>query len=206
MNYSHPIRSAARVAVFGVLTAVLWAAGSVLPARACTTPVFRYAMYNWSPAPYYVFYFHHGQVAEEDRQVNKLLDEAAEADPPANVVLTTIDVSEQEQFERLPRVVKKIYQKHADGQQPLHLAFSPWVMMYAWYAEQYARASEEADQQDETPEEAQPEAAAQTDGPAGESNQQEKTSQESQPEAPDQTAAPPDEDKDQRQEASDDGN
>ena len=34
--------------------------------RACTTPVYRYAMYNWAPSPYYVFYFHRGDPPAED--------------------------------------------------------------------------------------------------------------------------------------------
>ncbi|MHC4179109.1 MAG: hypothetical protein ACYSWU_16470 [Planctomycetota bacterium] len=187
MNHNHRIRSATRVVVLGMVTATLWAAGSFSPARACSTPVFRYAMYNWQPAPYYVFYFHHGQVAKEDEAVNKLLDELAHSDPPANVVLATVDVSKQEEFERLPRVVKKIYRSHAEGQQPLHVVFSPWVMMYAWYAEQYARASEQREAQEETPEGTRPGTAEETAGPSDQDDSD-------QPKTPDKTAGSPDKD------------
>jgi len=102
------------------------------PVLGCSTPVYRYAMYNWVSWPYYVFYFHHGAPPEEDAAVNKLLEELPEADPPANVSLTTIDVSQKEEFDRLPEVVKKAYQTHADGKQPLHLVMtSRGVEMYA---------------------------------------------------------------------------
>lgn len=114
---------------------MLWAACGISPARACNTPVFRYAMYNWPPAPYYVFYLHRGPVAKEDEAINKSLDGLCRGDPPANVVLAAVDVSNEEEFKRLPEVVQKAYQSHAQAQQPLHLVFSPWVLFYAWAAE-----------------------------------------------------------------------
>jgi len=102
------------------------------PVLGCSTPVYRYAMYNWASWPYYVFYFHHGAPPEEDKAVNKLFEELPEADPPANVMLTTIDVSKKEEFDRLPEVVRKAYQTHADGKQPLHLVMtSRGVEMFA---------------------------------------------------------------------------
>ena len=78
-----------RSAVVGCCLAVwaLTAAWSPSPARACNTPVFRYAMYNWPAAPYYVFYFHHGGPAEEDAEVNKKIEEQIgkpAADQPAD--------------------------------------------------------------------------------------------------------------------------
>ncbi len=57
------------------------------PATACNTPVFRYAMYNWPTAPYYLFYFHYGQIADEDKAINKKIDALQTADTPTNVVL-----------------------------------------------------------------------------------------------------------------------
>jgi hypothetical protein len=124
-----------RRAACGAVAVVVWVAAGVLPAPACDTPVFRYAMYNWAPAPYYVFYLHHGQVAEEDQAVNNFLDGLCRADPSANLALAVVDVSKQAELQRLPRVVRKAYQSHAEGQRPLHLVFSPWVLFYGWFAE-----------------------------------------------------------------------
>lgn len=111
------------------------AACGISPVWACDTPVFRYAMYNWPPAPYYVFYLHHGQVAKEDEAINKSLDGLCRAEPPANLVLAAVDVSNEGEFKKLPEVVRRAFQSRAQAQQPLHLVFSPWVLFYAWAAE-----------------------------------------------------------------------
>ena len=44
-------------------------------ARACDTPVYRYAMYNWAPSPYRVYYFCQGEPDKKDAEVNRLLAE-----------------------------------------------------------------------------------------------------------------------------------
>ena len=38
------------------------------PARACRTPVYRYAMYNWDAAPLRFFYFHPGPSGARTRR------------------------------------------------------------------------------------------------------------------------------------------
>jgi hypothetical protein len=87
----------------------LWIAPS---ARACNTPVFRYAMYNWPPAPFFVFYFHHAESPAEDEKVNALIAELAETGPAvANVLLEPVDVSAGE-VEKLPKPVKDAWQAY----------------------------------------------------------------------------------------------
>ena len=105
---------------------VLTAAFSASPARACNTPVFRYAMYNWPAAPYYVFYFHHGGPAEQDAEVNKKLAGLRGAEPPANVTLEAFDVTDEEKLKMLPKVVNESRKKHADGDNPQHLVYTSW--------------------------------------------------------------------------------
>lgn len=167
MIHYHRIRAAVRIAALGFVTAALWAAGGVSPVRACSTPVFRYAMYNWAPAPYYVFYLHHGQLAEEDEAVNQLLGELARANPPANLAFSAVDVSKEEDLKGLPKVVRRAYESHAEGQRPLHLVYAPWVLTSAWMFEQYAAPPAEESEENkeaETPAEVRPEAAGQTAG------------------------------------------
>ncbi len=116
-----------------IRSAVLCAAATVLivptlapPATACNTPVFRYAMYNWPTAPYYVFYFHHGQIADEDKAINKKIDALQTADTPTNVVLEAVDLSKEDALERFPKVVQEAHKRHAKGQEPLYLVYSSW--------------------------------------------------------------------------------
>jgi len=105
------------------LLALVW---GVPVARACNTPVYRYAMDNWAPAPYYVFYFHRGGEAEEDKQVNRTLAGLAEgATAVANVAFLAVDVSEEQQLDRLGEFVNKLWQSDHGGKVPMHLMLSP---------------------------------------------------------------------------------
>jgi len=126
MTRCKQIRSTHGAAFFGVVIAglLLWPGTA---AEACRTQVYRYAMYNWPPAPYHVFYFHHGEVAEQDRAVNELLAGMSQSESaPANVLLTVVDLSDEESLKRLPQVVMKARKSHAEGTKPLHLVFSAW--------------------------------------------------------------------------------
>jgi len=136
-RYSSRGRSWARVARSAVPAVLI--AGLVLlgasAAPACNTPVYRYAMYNWAPAPFFVFYFHHGETPAEDEKVNKLITDLAEGGPAlANVVLEPIDVSAGE-LDKLPKPVKEAWQalvddgdegEGAEKAKTAHLVFSSW--------------------------------------------------------------------------------
>jgi len=106
-----------------ILAALVW---GVPVARACNTPVYRYAMENWAPAPYYVFYLHRGGEAEEDKQVNRKIAELAEEAPAvANVAFLAVDVSKGPQLDRLGEFVNKLWQSDHGGKVPMHLVLSP---------------------------------------------------------------------------------
>ncbi len=104
--------------------------GAVATAHACNTPVFRYAMYNWPPAPFFVFYMHQGETPAQDEKVNQLIAEMAEKGPAvANLLLEPVDVSAGE-VENLPKPVKDAWEAYAgdapDKAEPVHLVFSSW--------------------------------------------------------------------------------
>ena len=103
----------------------LWIATS---AEACSTPVYRYAMYNWAPAPFFVFYFHHGEPAEEDAKVNQLIEELSETGPAfANLLLESVDLSKDE-LDRLPGPVKEAWEALAGSEgmvAPGHDGYGP---------------------------------------------------------------------------------
>lgn len=91
-------------------------------AWACSTPVYRYALYHWPPEPYRVFYLHRGGPAKQDGPPNKQIAEAMTAAPsPANVIFESIDLDKQPS-EQLPEP----FRKALDGSLPKHVVFTPW--------------------------------------------------------------------------------
>jgi hypothetical protein len=118
-------RTAIRVlaALAGVLILVL-AHGP--PAPACTTPVYRVAMYNWTPAPHRVFYLHRGAVPGNDQTLNAQIAKVASDKPPANLEFQAVDVGVKEQLDGLPEAVRRAWKSHEKLGLPLHLVFSAW--------------------------------------------------------------------------------
>jgi len=119
-----------RRARLGVLVLAAMLFPSVLAAQCCfgcSTPVYRYAMYNWPTAPYYVFYIHHGQVAPEDQPIHELIRKLGEAEPPANLVLEIIDGTDKAQLEQYPQVVIDAWHACDEGAgEPVSLVFTAW--------------------------------------------------------------------------------
>jgi len=117
-------RTLARTRVVAGALAALALMPLLLPgwAEACSTPVYRYALYHWAPSPYRVFYVHRGGVAPEDEAVNKKITDLLDAGPAlANVVLEVIDLDKQA-LEKLPEPLQKV----KDLPLPQHLVFTPW--------------------------------------------------------------------------------
>ena len=96
-------------------------------ATACSTPVYRYAMYNWPASPYYVFYFHHGQIPAADAELHTQIESlAGDEKAPANLLLEKVDASDEEGLSRFPRPVLEAYEGAPDKKKPFHVVFSPW--------------------------------------------------------------------------------
>lgn len=104
------------------LAAVLLAASG---AWACSTPVFRYAMYNWPVSAYRVFSFHEGPQAKPDQEIDRLAKEAGRQTPPLNLVLVPVDVGQKDQFDKLPAVVRKVWEGRPAGVKSLQAVFNP---------------------------------------------------------------------------------
>lgn len=97
------------------------------PALACNTPVYRYAMYNWQTAPYIIFYFFEGEMAEKDKAVHERIAKLSEEWPPqANVRIEPIDVADEEKMKTLPEFVIEAWKQHEDGKTPAYVVFSPF--------------------------------------------------------------------------------
>ncbi len=114
--------------LLGLVLGLVWTVPA--PVRACTTPVYRYAMYNWEPTPYFIFYFHPGEIPAEDEKINESITKLAREGPPfANVLVEPVDVSKDE-VEKLPKPVQDAWREHvgenAEGAEPVHLVFTSW--------------------------------------------------------------------------------
>lgn len=102
---------------------------SGVAARACDTPVFRYAMSNWAPAPYHVFYVYEGEPSEQDEAANRRLktwSEGTENVPPANLLFQPVDRTDAKLTEQLPGIVRETCEAIEADDLPRHLLFTPW--------------------------------------------------------------------------------
>ena len=116
-------RSAASFA-FCCLVALACLALGAAPARACDTPVFQYALFNWEPDPYYVFYFHRGGENPQDAAANKILEQASAMDSFANLLFDRVNVANKQEV--APGGLRsKIWEYHRSERLPFHVVISP---------------------------------------------------------------------------------
>jgi hypothetical protein len=107
--------------------AALCVAAGATALWACTTPVYRYAMYNWHPMPYAVFYLHQGDApGESDQRVNERL-ESLSGDPEAMVNLwySSVDVSQADQTTTLPPEVADLLENRPVDAPAEYVVLSP---------------------------------------------------------------------------------
>ena len=112
------------------LIATLWVAANALaatsPLPACSTPVHRYAMYNWEPSKYLASYFYDGSVDPKDAKANELL--RAMCDPEAsriNLTFLEVDLQDTAMIEQAPQSVARALREQSARAAPYHMVFSP---------------------------------------------------------------------------------
>lgn len=97
-------------------------------ASACETPVFRYAMYKWAPAPYEIYYFYGDAPTPAGEAVQKKVDALAnQLGENANVVFTAIGDDEIENTEGkiAPADVLRGYEARKEKGGPMFAVYSP---------------------------------------------------------------------------------
>lgn len=108
----------------GMTVLLVCVAGSV--SRACDTPVYRYAMYRWYPAPYEVYFFHEGEIDEAGKNMEAAIDEAMTSEKaPANVRFIPVDLAEDEELKGVPPDVKEAWEEQEEPATPQFLVSSP---------------------------------------------------------------------------------
>ena len=99
----------------------------VAPVLACDTPVYRYAMYRWQPAPYEVYFFHAGDEAREALAPVEAAIEAVynDAVASANIALFPIDVAADKELKTVPPDVRRTWQAKSDATVPQYMVVNP---------------------------------------------------------------------------------
>lgn len=76
---------------------VLWAMAAPVPGRACSVPVFRYALERWPPDPYQAIVFHRGPLTEaQQAAVQTLSPEGLAGQSHANLFVRKVDLDREE--------------------------------------------------------------------------------------------------------------
>ncbi len=95
-------------------------------ARACDTPVYRYAMYRWFPSPYEVYYFYNDKMQPEAETVKAELDKYRDpVGAPAHVVFLPVDLKEDKDLTSIPPDIKDTWLKKKKPPVPSYLISSP---------------------------------------------------------------------------------
>lgn len=94
---------------------------------ACETPVYRYAMYRWQPAPYEVYFFHDADPEDQHKQVADLLESFGRgSDTPANIAYLTVNIAEDKELASVPPDVKKAWEAREDKSLPAYFISTPY--------------------------------------------------------------------------------
>ncbi|MBP88299.1 MAG: hypothetical protein CMJ64_16550 [Planctomycetaceae bacterium] len=116
------LRSAHAIRIITVV-GLLFAAVAV----ACETPVYRYAMYRWQPAPYEVYFFHDAEPDDKHQQVAELLEGFGRGSAtPANVAYLPVNVAEDKELASVPPDVKKAWDAREDKSLPTYFISTPY--------------------------------------------------------------------------------
>ncbi len=95
-------------------------------ANACDTPVYRYAMYRWEPAPYEIYYFHNDPIGDEAAKLHEQIEAAARSeDKPANVMFVPVPLKEDTELRRIPPDVKAAWLKQEEPTIPSYMVVTP---------------------------------------------------------------------------------
>lgn len=101
-------------------------AGSTGLVLACDTPVYRYAMYRWEPAPYEVYYFHDKPVDDQASQVQKLVEAVSRSEEkPANLFFVAVSLTDDPELKKIPPDVRKAWQDQQDRAVPSYMVVTP---------------------------------------------------------------------------------
>ena len=93
---------------------------------ACDTPVYRYAMYRWTPAPYEIYYFHDQPLDENARQMQQKFAALGEdRENSANIAFLPVDLNKDPGLRAVPRDVIEHWIWHPQRATGTYMIVSP---------------------------------------------------------------------------------
>ena len=120
-----PEKMSSGKSIFRMLLLLL-AVAVALPLIACETPVYRYAMYRWAPAPFEVYFFHSEELTEDEKELHaELLSMAEDEESPLNCSLLSIDLEKDPDLTGVLPDIKASWEANKDQLQPGYLVTNP---------------------------------------------------------------------------------
>jgi hypothetical protein len=112
---------------------LLLAFAMVSATQACETPVYRYAMYRWQPAPYEIYFFHKGDRGGAGSELEDRINEVSEgSDNRANVVFLPINLADDPDLLSVPPDIKQGWLTQEEKRVPSYLVSTPYgVRLYS---------------------------------------------------------------------------
>jgi len=120
-------RSSQRLPFYGACT-LLASLCCLVVLQACETPVYRYAMYRWKPAPYEIYYFHSEPLSADTQALHERIAKLAllkPDQPMLNATLITVDLSKDPQLQKVLPDIKQLWMQHQDQLSPGYLVTNP---------------------------------------------------------------------------------
>ena len=121
------IRSRRRLLLPSTIALALTICGLVI-LQACETPVYRYAMYRWNPAPYEIYYFHNEPLSSETEDFHTKIRELVKLKPDQpilNATLIPVDLSKDPELKQVLPDIKQLWTKHQKELSPGYLVTNP---------------------------------------------------------------------------------
>ena len=121
------IRSRRRLLLPSTIALALTICGLVI-LQACETPVYRYAMYRWNPAPYEIYYFHNEPISSETEDFHTKIRELVKLKPDQpilNATLIPVDLSKDPELKQVLPDIKQLWTKHQKELSPGYLVTNP---------------------------------------------------------------------------------
>ena len=120
------LKRRAVVAICLASSAIALCVSTTRPLGACDTPVYRYAMYRWEPAPYQVYYFHEEPIDEKATKIKEMVEAVEQSEKkPGNLMFISVDLKKDTELKTIPPYVKEDWLAQKEPVIPSYMVVAP---------------------------------------------------------------------------------